>query len=263
MTPAPLRAVDVTIGYRLKRARTAVLEHLDLQVDAGEVVCLIGPNGIGKSTLLRTLASMQPPLAGRIDVGGCDVRRLTRLDLARRLAVVLTDRLAVGSLTARRVVELGRYPYSGWLGALSARDRRVVEWAIAAVDAGHLAARDFSLLSDGERQRILIARALAQEPAVMLLDEPTAFLDVPSRVDVMQLLRRLARDQGLAVLMSTHEVELALRTADTMWLVTPDRQVRIGPPTALMGGDGGDTVDQIVSLLRPLRASAVAQAAPS
>lgn len=263
MTPVPLRAVDVTVGYRVKRARGPVLEHLDLQVDAGEVVCLIGPNGIGKSTLLRTLAAMQPPLAGRVEVGGYDVRRLTRLDLARRLGVVLTDRLAVGSLAARRVVELGRYPYSGWLGALGARDRRVVDWAIDAVGAGHLAARDFSLLSDGERQRILIARALAQEPVVMLLDEPTAFLDVPSRVDVMQLLRRLARDRGLAVLLSTHEVELALRTADTMWLVTPDRRMRIGPPSTLMGGDGGDTVDQIVSLLRPLHAATVAQAMPS
>ena len=119
--------------------------------------------------VLRTLAAMQPALAGTIEVDGCDVRRLSRLELARRLAVVLTDRLPIGSLPARSVVELGRYPYSGWLGALRSRDRHVVDWAMAAVGAAHLAARDYSMLSDGERQRIMIARALAQEPVVMLL----------------------------------------------------------------------------------------------
>jgi iron complex transport system ATP-binding protein len=263
MTAVPLRTVDVTIGYRSKRVSCPVLEHLDLHVAAGEVVCLIGPNGIGKSTLLRTMAAMQPPLSGAIEVDGRDVRQLGRLELARRLGIVLTDRPMVGALPARRVVEIGRYPYSGWFGTLGAGDRRVVDWAIDAVGARHLADRDFSLLSDGERQRILIARALAQEPVVMLLDEPTAFLDVPSRVDVMRLLRQLARDQGVAVVMSTHEVELAMRTADTVWLATPDRRLRVGPPSTLVGGNGHDTLDAIVSLLRPLTTSTAVPAGPS
>jgi iron complex transport system ATP-binding protein len=261
MTASPLRAINLSIGYRAGRASCPVLEHLNLRVEAGEVVCLLGPNGIGKSTLLRTLATMQPPLSGTIEIDGCDARRLTRLDLARRLSVVLTDRLAVGTLASRHVVELGRYPYSGWLGTLAAADTRVVDWAIDAVGAAHLGARDFSTLSDGERQRILIARALAQQPVVMLLDEPTAFLDAPSRVDVMGLLRQLARDQGLAVVLATHELDLALRTADTVWLVTPTRELRVASPSTLVPDADGDPLDAVVSLLRPVggRGSAVAQ----
>lgn len=252
MSRAPaLHASGLTIGYRSRRSRCAVLADLDLRVEPGEIVCLIGPNGIGKSTLLRTLAAMQPALEGTIEVDGCDIRQTNRLALARRLAVVLTDGLAIGSLPARRVVELGRYPYSGWLGTLDARDRNVVDWAIDAVGAGHLAARDVTTLSDGERQRIMIARALAQEPVVMLLDEPTAFLDVPSRVDVMALLRRLAHDNGVAVVVSTHELGLAMETADTIWLVTADHRMRIGPPSTLADEGGEERFERLVSLLRP------------
>jgi iron complex transport system ATP-binding protein len=173
---------------------------------------------------------MQPALSGCIELGGCDLQQLTQLDLARRLGVVLTERPIVGALTAHHIVALGRYPHSGWFGRLSPRDHDVVRWAIDAVGARHLAARDYSKLSDGERQRILIARALAQEPLMLLLDEPTAFLDVPSRVELMGLLRRLARDEEVAVVVSTHDLELALRTADTVWLIVPDGRLHAGAP---------------------------------
>jgi len=151
---------------------------------------------------------------------------------------VLTERVAVDALTARRVVELGRYPHSGWFGRLTPHDRAAVERAIDAVGAHHLAERDFSRLSDGERQRIMIARALAQEPVLLVLDEPTAFLDVPSRVELMALLRRLTRDDALAAVISTHDLELALRTADVIWLVLPGGEVMTGAPedVVLAGG---------------------------
>jgi iron complex transport system ATP-binding protein len=214
----------------VRRERRVVLKDLDLEVSAGELVCLLGPNGIGKSTLLRTIAKMQPPLDGSIELGGTDLGHLSHADLARRLGIVLTERLAIGALSAQRIVELGRYPHSGWFGSLTPHDRDIVHWAIDVVGAHHFAAHDFNRLSDGERQRIMIARALAQEPVLLLLDEPTAFLDVPSRVELMGLLRLLARDEPLAVVVSTHDLELALRTADTVWLVQRDGHVCAGAP---------------------------------
>jgi iron complex transport system ATP-binding protein len=235
MTGDPaLRTIDLSVGYRSRSVRSAVLENLNLSVRPGELVCLLGPNGIGKSTLLRTLARMQPPISGCIELGGCDLRRLHQVDLARRLGVVLTERPIVGALAAAHVVEFGRYPHSGWFGRLSERDHEVVRRAFAAVGARHLAACDYSTLSDGERQRILIARALAQEPLMLLLDEPTAFLDVPSRVELMGLLRRLAHDEHLAVVASTHDLELALRTADMLWLIMPDGRLYAGAPEDLV-----------------------------
>jgi iron complex transport system ATP-binding protein len=227
---AALRTRDLAVGYRTRRARRAVLEHVNLAVDSGELVCLLGPNGIGKSTLLRTIARMQPPLWGSVELGGADLRAVSHAELARRLGVVLTERVAVEALTVRQIVGLGRYPHSGWFGGLTDHDRAVVGWAIDAVGVRHLAERDFSRLSDGERQRVMIARALAQEPVLLVLDEPTAFLDVPSRVELMGLLRQLTRDRPLAVVVSTHDLELALRTADTIWLVLPGGEVITGAP---------------------------------
>ena len=227
---AALRTCDLAVGYRARRTRRAVLENVNLAVYPGELVCLLGPNGIGKSTLLRTVARMQPPLWGTIELEGADIRSITQAALARRLGVVLTERIAVEALPARRIVELGRYPHSGWFGRLTERDRRAVDWAIDAVGMRHLAERDFSRLSDGERQRVMIARALAQEPVILVLDEPTAFLDVPSRVELMGLLRQLTRDGQLAVVVSTHDLELALRTADVVWLVMPGGELVTGAP---------------------------------
>lgn len=239
-----LRSRDLAVGYRRRRAQRLVLEHLDLCVHDGELVCLLGPNGIGKSTLLRTLARIQAPLGGAVEVGGIDLCQLGPEDLARRVGVVLTERVIVGALPASRVVELGRYPHLGWSGRLGARDRAVVQWAIEAVGAGHLAARDINELSDGERQRIMIARALAQEPQVLLLDEPTAFVDVPSRVELMGLLHHLARNEHVAIVASTHDLELALRLSDTVWLVAAGGRFFSGAPEDLvLAGHVAETFD--------------------
>jgi iron complex transport system ATP-binding protein len=233
-----VRAQDLSVGYRVRRATCAVLEHINVSVDHGEFVCLLGPNGIGKSTLLRTLAGMQAPLAGSVHLGGMDLQRIGTAERARRLGVVLTDRVAVEALPVRRIVELGRYPHSNWLGGLGERDHEVVDWAIRAVNAECLADRDFSRLSDGERQRVMIARALAQEPTVLVLDEPTAFLDLPSRVELMGMLGRLSRDTRLAIVVSTHDLELALRTADTVWLLMPGGEMLAGAPEDVVVAGG-------------------------
>ena len=232
---AALAAHSLAVGYKAGRTkRHTVLQDVDLELRQGEFVCLLGPNGTGKSTLLRTIGKMQPPLAGNVEIGGRDIYQLSNHALAMLLSVVLTDRLTVGRLTAYALIGLGRYPYTGWAAGLTAEDHRIIRWAIRATRSEDLAARDVSELSDGERQRVMIARALAQQPTVMLLDEPTAFLDLPTRVEITGLLKRLTRETGLAVLMSTHDLDLALRSADTLWLISPEGRVEHGAPEDLI-----------------------------
>ena len=225
-----LRTTNLAVGYSQKAATTTVLENLNVMAAAGEMICLLGPNGSGKSTLLRTLSRVQAALSGSIEIENRPLDQMSRVELARHVGVVLTERPLVGSLPAFRLVELGRYPHLNWLGQLRASDHAAVEWAIDAVSARHLAGRESNTLSDGERQRFMIARALAQEPSILLLDEPTAFLDVASRAELMGLLRRLAREEGLAVIVSTHDLELALRVADTIWLIDSGRRLRSCAP---------------------------------
>jgi iron complex transport system ATP-binding protein len=222
--------VTGAVGYR---GRT-VLDGLDLDAAPGALTVLLGRNGSGKSTLLRTVAGLQRPLAGRVTLDGDDLGALTPVERARRVAVVLTERVPSGLLTAAELVALGRHPHTGPRGALRDRDEQVVDGALDAVGAAALRDRPVAELSDGERQRVLVARALAQEPRLLLLDEPTAFLDAPSRVAVTGLLARLARGRGIVVVASTHDVDLALRAADRAWLLDGAGGVRSGPPDELV-----------------------------
>jgi len=239
-----LRATGLRVGYRSWKSEHVVLRDLSLQVKRGDLICLLGPNGVGKSSLLRTIAKVQPPLAGTIELDGVDMTRISPLELARKLGVVLTDRVEVGALPAYRIVELGRYAHLNWAGTPGIRDHEVVRWALTVVGAQHLATQDYNTLSDGERQRVMIARALAQEPIVLLLDEPTAFLDVASRVELMGLLRRLAIEEDLAIVLSTHDLELALRTADTMWLASTSGKFLVGAPEdVVLAGHVGEVFE--------------------
>ncbi|MEO0948818.1 MAG: ABC transporter ATP-binding protein [Cyanobacteria bacterium J06641_5] len=223
---AVLTTESLSVGYS---PGSPLGKSISLALQAGELVCLLGPNGAGKSTLLRTLAGMQAPLSGDVRLLGDRLHRLSPRALARRLSLVLSEPLQVGLLSAYEVVALGRHPYTNWWGNLSLRDDRIVRWALAAVGAAAWSDRPVAKLSDGERQRVAIARALAQEPALLLLDEPTAHLDVPGRVEVLQLLRQLARETGRAIVFSTHDLELALRGADTIWLLS-DGKLQAGAP---------------------------------
>jgi iron complex transport system ATP-binding protein len=232
-TPPILQTHDLSAGYSGRLPRI-IAQSINVSLRAGELVCLIGPNGAGKSTLIRTLAGMQAPINGSVTLKGDDVHQLPARDLARRLSVVLTERVNPGLLTAYTLVALGRHPYTDWSGRLSVRDEAVVRQAIADVGAESLADRQVGELSDGERQKIMIARALAQEPALLILDEPTAFLDLPRRVEVMQLLRRLAHESQRAILLSTHDLDLALRTADRLWLMPGDDHLMVGAPEELV-----------------------------
>lgn len=249
MTAAGVELRELEIGYRsggrlTRRQSTTVASGLHATARRGELTVLLGPNGSGKSTLIRTLCGLQPALGGQVLLGGSDLVALAPDDLARRVAVVLTDRVDPGLLSARELAGLGRIPHLGLGGRLGPEDQRIVEWALGAVGAGHLADRPAAELSDGERQRVLTARALAQQPTLLVLDEPTAFLDVPSRAGLVALLRRLAREQDLAVLMSTHDLELALRVADRVWLMGEDRRlVDAAPEQLALSGQIGALFD--------------------
>lgn len=202
----------LTVGYRGHR----VVEDISLSLPCGRLVCLLGPNGAGKSTLLRTLCGFQPPIAGTVTISGSDITTMSAAEVARLVSVVLTDRPLTLSLTAREMVGMGRAPYTGFWGRLSDDDRRLVSEAMQTVGVDSLATRRMGQLSDGERQKVMIAKALAQHTPVIVLDEPTAFLDYPSKVAVMKTLARLAHDEGKTILMSTHDLELAAQLGDEL-----------------------------------------------
>ena len=230
-----LRTEDLSIGYRRARRDPVVIaSDLHFSLQPGELVCLLGPNGAGKSTLMRTLARLQPPLSGRIWLDNRLLDDLRPGQLARRLSIVLTDRVDVGAMSGYGLVSLGRHPYTGWTGTLDDQDQQIVQWALHAVRANDLSDRLTVEMSDGERQKVFIARALAQQPRVMLLDEPTAFLDLPRRVEVMDLLRQLASENSQAILLSTHDLDLALRNADRLWLLSADGELFDGAPEDLI-----------------------------
>jgi iron complex transport system ATP-binding protein len=211
-----------------------VAADLELTLNRGELTCMLGPNGSGKSTLLRTLSGMQPLIKGSILIGSRDLKSYSQRKLSRLLSVVLTDRIDVGFLSSYALVALGRHPYTGWSGRITSHDDEIVRWALKSVGADTLTERYVVELSDGERQKIMIARALAQEPQIMLLDEPTAFLDVPRRVEIMRLLRNLARDTGRAIFLTTHDLELALRSADCICLLSLEGELLTGTPEDLV-----------------------------
>jgi iron complex transport system ATP-binding protein len=251
---ALLSARGLAIGWpsRDRRGRGAgragaaglLASGIDLEARAGGFAVLAGPNGAGKSTLLRTLVGSQEPLAGEVALCGGPVGRLSVEERAKRVATVFTDRFDSGYFSVYDVVAFGRYPYTDARNSLGARDRDAVESAIASVGLEGLAGRRFRELSDGERQKALIARAVAQDCPLLVLDEPTAFLDARARAEVFHLARALARSGGKAVVLSTHDVEHALRYADELWIMDREHRFESGPPEALvLSGSMGRAFD--------------------
>ncbi|MDA8020637.1 MAG: ABC transporter ATP-binding protein [Thermoanaerobaculia bacterium] len=235
MSTGAITLDGLAIGYRLSRRREKrIASDLRLRVDEGQFTVLLGPNGAGKSTLLRTVCGLQDPLEGRVLLSGRDLASLPARERARSLGVVLTERVDTWGLTVWDLVALGRAPHTRWSGRLTEQDRTAVATALAETDTEDFAGRKVSELSDGEKQRVLVARALAQEPAVLVLDEVTAFLDLARRVEIMQLLRRLAHTSGKTLLLSTHDLDLALRTADRLWLIDRRGEVYEGCPEDLV-----------------------------
>lgn len=231
---------DLTVGYRNGSRQVALLNNLNLHLDKGKLVALLGQNGAGKSTLLRALTCDEHPLAGTIKVNGEPLMDMSQKERSRVLGLVSTERIQAGALTVTELVGLGRQPHTGFLGRLDDEDREVVRQSMT--DAGIIgkAGEYMASLSDGERQKAMIARALAQQTPIIILDEPTAFLDVASRIETMRLLQTLAHDRGKAVLLSSHDISQSLMLADELWLITTDRQVITGTTTQLVADGAMD-----------------------
>mgnify|MGYP000898108705 FL=1 len=227
-----LHSEGLSVGYR-----APVLREVNLDFGSGQFIALLGPNGAGKTTLLRTLSRHLKPLAGKIEVLGRDLNTLSALELARLVAVCLTDNAKPPLLSVDEFVALGRYPHTGMMGRLSLHDAEIVERSLAAVTASGLSGRLVEQLSDGERQKVVLARALAQEPKLMLLDEPTAHLDLKHRIEVMGILRSLCRSHGLTVLASLHDIDVAAKVSDRVLLVQNGGIRDYGLPETVLTGE--------------------------
>ena len=221
---------QLSVGYK---GFSPVVTGINVEIKSGELTCLIGPNGIGKSTLLKTLTGFLPKLGGRLLLDGRDIDLLSQRERAKYISIVLTYKTDVQNLSVAEMVGMGRMPYTGFWGKLNADDRELRAEAINMVGITHLKDRMVQTLSDGERQKVMIAKALAQQTPIILLDEPTSFLDFPSKVEMLQLLHRLARETDKVVFLSTHDLELALRIADRLvelnksgLHIVPARQVK-------------------------------------
>jgi iron complex transport system ATP-binding protein len=235
---------NLSIGYTQKGNEKVVAQGLNAAINSGELTCLLGCNGVGKSTLLRTLSAFQPALGGDILLNADQTSELSPLtsftdkQLSRMIGIVLTEKPDVRNMTVEELVGMGRSPYTGFWGTLTANDRQIIADAIRMVGIESLRGRMIHTLSDGERQKVMIAKALAQQTPIIYLDEPTAFLDYPSKVEMMQLLRRLAHQEQKTIFLSTHDVELALQLADCLWLMecVPHSDLQVREPNLLSVG---------------------------
>lgn len=224
-----LSVTSLSIGYILRKKRIEIANNLNASLRQGEITCLLGPNGVGKSTLIRTLTGFQPALDGEILLLEKNLNDFTPSALSKAVSVVLTDKIDLSGMNVFEMVCLGRTPYSGFFGRLAKCDIEIVEEAIDMVGISHLSHRRISTLSDGERQKAVIAKSIAQQTPIIILDEPTAFLDYPGKVEMFMLLRRLAKEKNRAIFVSTHDLEIALQLADTLWLMNSTDGLTTGP----------------------------------
>ena len=236
-----LHTEALSVGYD----GVPLIRDVEIKLHPGEILTLIGPNGAGKSTILKTIAKYLDVVGGSVFIGKQDLKTMSPKDLSTEMSVVLTGRLSTELMTCRDVVETGRYPYTGRLGILSEADNEVVNRSMALVNVTEIADKDFTQISDGQRQRVLLARAICQEPNIIVLDEPTSFLDVHYKLELLSLLRNLAKTQDIAVIMSLHEIDLAQKVADTVMCVKGDRILRYGAPQDIFTSE---TISELYSL---------------
>lgn len=240
-----LTTKDLTVGYKQKGSDNTILENVNVSLHSGELVCFMGPNGVGKSTLIRTITGIQKPLSGHVFIDGDLLHDIDIADLSKKLSVVLTDKINAANLTVYELIALGRYPYLRWNISFSVHDKQAIEGAIETTKIGYLANRKIYELSDGQLQKVMIARALCQDTPIMILDEPTAHLDLNNRVEVINLLRDLAKKHNKSILMATHELDLALQSADRIWLTGADQPIVNGFPEDLVLNGAIDKVFQL------------------
>lgn len=213
---------NVSIGYQTRKKQTLIAADINVQLHRGTLVCLLGKNGIGKSTLLRSITNVQPVLAGDIFIKNTSILDYSPAEFSKTISLVLTERLPESNLTVYEIVALGRQPYTNWLGTVTESDKNFIERALRETNTKHLADQKIGELSDGQLQKVMIARAIAQDTELIVLDEPTAHLDIHHKIETFSLLKKLARDFGKTILISTHEIQIALQLADELWLMKED-----------------------------------------
>lgn len=228
-----LETEKLSVGYDGK----PLIRDVCLQVQRGKIVTLIGPNGSGKSTILKTIVGQLSKVSGTVLLEGAPMERYGQKEIAKRMAILMTERIHPELMTCYDVVSTGRYPYTGALGLLGKEDKRIVEESLELVHGRDMADRPFDAISDGQRQRILLARALCQTPEIIVLDEPTSYLDIRYKLELLTILKTMVREKNLAVLMSLHELDLAQRVSDTVVCVSGDRIDRMGPPEEIFSND--------------------------
>lgn len=221
------------VGYNKK----VLIGDIDLEIKAGEIVTLIGRNGAGKSTILKSITRHLDALGGAVYIDGADVKTLSHKDFAMRFSVVLTERLKTDRMTCREIVEAGRYPYTNFFGKLKREDKMIVEESLRMVGGEELSDKLFSAVSDGQKQRVLLARAICQQPQIMVLDEPTSFLDIRYKIELLGILRKLASERKMSVILSLHEIDLAAKISDKIVCVDGDRIYKTGTPEEIFCGD--------------------------
>lgn len=217
-----LSASNLSIGYKTKNAITTLSENLDLNLEKGKLVALIGANGIGKSTLLRTLSGIQKPLSGIVRLQNKNIQDFEPLEMAQEMSLVLTEKLPPSNLSVFELIALGRQPYTNWIGKLTDSDRDKIQSAMENAQVSHLADKKFYEISDGQLQKVLIARALAQDTPLIILDEPTTHLDLLHKVALFKLLKKLTHEAGKCILFSTHDIDMAIQISDEMIIMTPE-----------------------------------------
>ena len=228
-----LETEKLSVGYDGK----PLIRDVCLQVQRGKIVTLIGPNGSGKSTILKTIVGQLSKVSGTVLLEGAPMERCGQKEIAKRMAILMTERIHPELMTCYDVVSTGRYPYTGALGLLGKEDKRIVEESLELVHGRDMADRPFDAISDGQRQRILLARALCQTPEIIVLDEHTSYLDIRYKLELLTILKTMVREKNLAVLMSLHELDLAQRVSDTVVCVSGDRIDRMGPPEEIFSND--------------------------
>lgn len=241
---AVLSTDKLTIGYSSGRRKTILTQPLNLCIEPSSVICLLGQNGIGKSTLLRTLSRMQPALEGNVLLHGESIFDIPGNELAKKIGLVLTERIPESNLTVYEMVALGRQPYTNWIGRMDENDKRVVSEALEGAQLNDLSGKRCDELSDGQLQRAMICRAIAQDTELILLDEPTAHLDIQHKIETFQLLKKLAIDMGRSILISTHEVQLATQMADELWLMNSEGIITGSPDELIRKGQINELFDR-------------------
>jgi iron complex transport system ATP-binding protein len=235
-----LKAVDLDIGYKAKNKPQAILSSVFLQAMENDLIAVIGRNGIGKTTLLKTIAGIIKPLHGKVELQSVEINHIHRKELARKISYVSTELVNSPNMTVYDLVSLGRHPHTGWYGHLEETDKVVIGQAIVLMHLDQLSGKSLAELSDGERQRALIARALAQDTSIIIMDEPAAFLDVVNRYEVMLMLRKICRAENKTVIFSTHDLTMALHEADKIWLLLPDKALEGSPEDVILSAKLND-----------------------